>query len=143
VMVGLKLETTRGEILKGILEGSTYYLKECLDALPATGIRISNFRAAGGGSKSDAWVQLCADILERPFVRPRITEAGSLGAAILAGVGLGLFPGVEAGVEAMVQLERSFEPDPARTKGYLRRYEQYRQLWPMMKDFLREINVGS
>ena len=88
-MAGLKLETTRGDILKGIMEGTAFYLKQVVDGLPATGIRIDEFRATGGGSKSDAWIQLCADILGRPFVRPEVTEAGALGAALMAGVGCG------------------------------------------------------
>ena len=99
VIAGLKLETTRGEILKGLIEASTFYLRECFERLPETGIEITDFRAVGGGSKSDAWVQICADILGRPFVRPRITEAGILGAAILAGTGSGIFRSLEDGVK--------------------------------------------
>ncbi len=136
VMVGLKLETTRGEILKGMLEGGIYYLKECIDTLPSAGIQIEDFRAVGGGSKSDAWVQLSADIFGTTFVRPKVTEAGALGAAILAGVGAGVFGSVEEGVEAMVRLDRVFEPDPARHAAYTGRYEQYRKLWPLMKEYL-------
>lgn len=136
VMIGLKLETKRGDILKGIMEGTTYYLKECVDSLPATGITIQDYRAAGGGSKSDIWLQVCADILNRPFVRPAITEAGALGAAILAGVGSGLFNNFNAGVETMVKLGRKFEPDPKRVEMYEQRYLEYRQIWPTMKDLL-------
>jgi xylulokinase len=138
VMIGLKLETKRGEILKGILEGTTYYLKECIDSLPATGISIENFRAAGGGSKSNAWIQVCADIMDRPFVRPLITEAGALGAAILAGLGKGVFSCVQTGVEAMVKLERVFEPNLSHVRKYAQRYEKYRQIWPLLKDLIRQ-----
>jgi sugar (pentulose or hexulose) kinase len=139
VVAGLRLETSRGDILKGILEGTTFYLKECIASLPPTGIEIADFRAVGGGSKSDAWIQICADILGRPFVRPRITEAGALGAAIIAGVGDGVFSSFEAGVEAMVRLERTFEPDPQRQKLYESRFEMYRRLWPLMKEYLWDL----
>ena len=139
VIAGLRLETSRGDILKGILEGTTFDLKECIESLPPTGIEIADFRAAGGGSKSDAWIQICADILGQPFVRPKITEAGALGAAIIAGVGDGVFPSFEAGVEAMVRLERTFEPDPLQQKRYESRFETYRQLWPLMKGYLRDL----
>lgn len=137
VLVGLRLETTRGDILKGLIESVAFYLKECVDALPATGIRIEDYRAVGGGSKSDAWVQVSADILGRPMVRPVQREAGILGAAILAGVGCGLFPSLEGAVEQMVQLDRTFEPDPVRQAQYAERFEKYRQLWPLMKGYLR------
>jgi xylulokinase len=143
VMAGLRLETSRGEILKGILEGMTFYLKECVEDLPATGIEITDFRVVGGGSKSDTWVQISADILGRPFVRPRITEAGALGAAIIAGVGSGVFPTYEAGVAAMVKLERTFEPDRRRQALYQGRFEKYRQLWPLMGEYLRELEADG
>ncbi len=137
VMIGLRLDTSRGDVLKGILEGTSYYLKECVDSLPATGIYIDDYRVAGGGSKSDAWVQLCADIFERPFTRPRVTEAGTLGAALMAGVGSGVFNSFAEGVEAMVQLDRRFEPDPARSSRYQSRYEHYKKIWPLMRDYLQ------
>ena len=139
VVAGLRLETSRGDILKGIIEGTTFHLKECVESLPATGIEIADFRAVGGGSKSDVWIQICADILGRPFIRPRITEAGTLGAAIIAGTGDGVFPSLEAGVEAMVRLERTFEPDPGKQKLYESRFEKYRQLWPLMAEYLRDL----
>jgi xylulokinase len=137
VMIGLKLETQRGEILKGILEGTTYYLKECVDSLPETGIKIDNYHAVGGGSKSDAWLQVCADIMGCPITRPVITEAGALGAAILAGIGKGEFSNVQTGVETMVKLDRVFEPNSNLVERYAQRYEQYRCMWPLMRDFLK------
>jgi xylulokinase len=139
LIAGLTLETPRGEILKGILEGITFYLKECVQALPPTGIEIGEYRAAGGGSRSDRWVQLSADILGRPFVRPAITEAGALGAAIIAGVGHGLFPGFEAGVEAMVRFERTFEPDPRKQRLFEESFDLYRQVWPASAGYLRAL----
>ena len=138
VLSGLTLETQRGEILKGMLEGTTFYLRECLDSLPAVGMRIERFRAVGGGSKSDAWVQLSADILGRPFERPQVTEAGALGAAILAGTGSGVFESIQAGVERMVRIGRTFEPDPLQVERYGPRYERYREMWPLMKAFFEE-----
>lgn len=143
VVAGLRIETSRGDILKGILEGTTFYLKECVESLPPTEIEIADFRAVGGGSKSDAWIQMCADIMGRPFVRPKITEAGALGAAVIAGVGSGVFPSYEDGVEAMVNLERTFEPDPQQQKLYESWFEKYSRLWPLMEEYLRDIASGQ
>lgn len=139
VLAGLKLETTRGNILKGILEASTFYIRETFESLPGVGIEVTDFRAVGGGSKSDAWVQLCADILGRPFMRPQVNEAGALGAAILAGVGSDIFPSVEDGVGAMVKDGPVFAPDPTKQRQYDQRFDQYRRLWPLMADYLREL----
>jgi xylulokinase len=137
LIAGVRLETSRGGILKGILEGTTFYLKECVESLPPTGIEIGEYRVAGGGSRSDRWVQLSADILGRPFARPAVTEAGALGAAVIAGVGSGLFPTFEVGVEAMVRLERDFEPDLHRQRLYEEWFELYRQVWPASAGYLR------
>jgi xylulokinase len=139
VLAGLRLETTRGDILKSILEGVMFDLRECLESLPATGIEVADFRAVGGGSKSDVWIQICADIMGRPFVRPKITEAGALGAAIIAGTGSGLFDSMEVGAETMVQLDRTFGPDPHMQKLYDGRFDKYRRLWPLMRDYMREL----
>lgn len=143
VMVGVQLDTSRGDILKGIIEGVSYYVKECVDSLPPTGITITDYRAAGGGSKSDVWVQTCADIMGTPISRPAITEAGALGGAIIAGVGSGVFGSYAEGVEAMVRLERVFEPDSQQHRRYAARYEQYRKLWPLMGAYLRDLAAGT
>lgn len=137
VLAGLKLETSRGEILKGILESTTFYLRESIETLPGAGIHINEYCAVGGGSKSAQWVQICADILGRPFVRPQNNEAGVLGAAILAGVGCGVFPTIRDGASAMVHMEQRFEPEEHKTQLYNERFDKYCQLYPLMSDYLR------
>jgi xylulokinase len=140
VIAGLKLETSRGDILKAILEGSTFYLRESLEALSPTGIAITGFRAAGGGSQSDRWVQTCADILGRPIARPKVNEAGALGAAILAGCGSGLWPTLKEGVDAMVVLDQGFSPDPEAARVYDQRFTAYVRLWPLLAEYLRDLD---
>lgn len=140
VLAGVQLSTGRGSILKAILEGVMFHLRECLDGLPETGIEVNEFRTAGGGSRSDEWLQICADVVGRPFTRVQQAEAGVLGAAIIAGVGHGTFASFEDGVAAMVRYGRTFEPDAQQQRGYQARYEQYRKLWPLMQDYLRELS---
>lgn len=137
VIFGLHLDTARGDVLKGIVEGIGFYLKECVESLPVTGITISDYRAVGGGSKSDAWIQLSADLFGQPIARPAITEAGALGSAIMAGVGSGVFRDYPSGVQAMVRLERTFVPDPPRQERYRARFEEYRQLYALLKGSLK------
>ncbi len=139
LVAGLYLDTSRGEILKAILEGNTFSLKESVEMLSGAGIEINGFCAVGGGSKSDAWVRISADIMGKPFTRPRITEAGALGAAILAGSGTGVFSSLEEGIEAMVHTETTFEPDPSRHNQYRLRFEKYKKLWPLVSEYLRDL----
>jgi len=128
VISGLKLETTRGDILKGMVEAATFYLRACFEQLPGAGIEIESFTAAGGGSQSDAWVQLSADIVGRPMVRAQFHEAGALGAAILAGTGCGAFGSLREGVAAMVHFGQRFEPDAQKQAAYERRFAHYQAL---------------
>lgn len=138
VIVGLNLETTRGDILKGILEGVTFSLKEVVDSLSQTDIEIQEFRPTGGGSKSAVWIQTSADILGTPFRLPVIKEAGTLGAAIIAGVGSGVFASFEEGIEATVKVGRTFEPNDSKHQQYQDNYQAYLELWPLLGDYLRE-----
>jgi xylulokinase len=143
VIAGLKLGTSRGEILKGIVESATFYLCECFSSLPGAGIQIEELTAAGGGSQSDAWVQLSADILGKPFVRLQVHEAGALGAAILAGTGSGLFPSLRAGADAMVHLAERFEPDPAKQRLYAEKFKQYQNFAKTMEKDIGKVRMTS
>ena len=140
VIVGLKSHTTRGEILKAIMESVTYYFVESIESLRQIGIDTSGLVATGGGAQSDPWLQIKADILGVPIVRPRITECGLLGAAILAGTATGVFSTPEEGVERFVCSERVFEPNKTRHLVYRERLEKYRELFPLMKDYLSAID---
>ena len=139
VIVGLKTSTTRGEILKSIMESVTFYFAESLQALKQLGVNPSEFVATGGGAKSDQWLQLKADIFGVPFVRPRVTEASVLGAAILAGMAAGVFLYAAEGVSLFVKADRVFEPDPIRHRIYQEKLEAYRELFPLLKDFLARL----
>jgi hypothetical protein len=75
------------------------------------------------------------------LTRPRVTEAGALGAAIIAGVGSGLFGSYAEAIEAMVALERTFEPDMARHGAYGVWFEAYERLGPLMTDYLRDVTT--
>ena len=143
VLAGVRLGTKRGDILKGIMEGVVYYLRECVENLSETGIEIREYRAAGGGSRSDVWLQICADMMGQPFTRVAQSEAGIVGCAIIAGVGCGKFASYEDGVAAMVRLDRTFIPDARQHGLYQERFEHYRKLWPLMRDYLRELTTLS
>jgi len=136
-VLGLRLNTSRGQVYKGILEGIILSLRECVDSLPGTDILISDFRAVGGGSRSEAWVQIAADITGRPVVRLRVPEAGALGMALVAGTGTRVFSSLEDGIRTMVSEGGRFEPDTSKKAFYDERFEMFRRLWPLVGGFLR------
>jgi xylulokinase len=126
--VGMTLATPRGDILKGILEGNIFSLKISVDALDAVDIAIDEFRTTGGGAKSDAGLQLCADIMGRPCVRPEVTEAGALGSAILAGLGSGAFSSADEAISRTIRLGPRYEPDMKTHERYREPFEEYKEL---------------
>lgn len=138
-IVGLKTSTTRGEILKSIMECVTFYFAESINALRNMAVDTSEFVATGGGAKSDQWLQIKADIFGVPFVRPRITEGSLLGAAILAGISIGVFHTPLEGVAQFVKREKVFEPNPQRHRLYQEKLEEYRELFPLLQDFLAKL----
>jgi len=136
VIVGLKTSTTRGEVLKALMECETFYFVESVEALHEIGIDTSEFIATGGGARSDAWLQIKADVFGVPFVRPRVTEGSTLGAAILAGLATGVWASPAEAAERFVARDRVFEPDARRHGIYRQRHERYRELYPLLRDFL-------
>lgn len=135
-ILGATLETDRRTFLKGLLEGVTYYFREGLDLLEQAGVKVEEFRATGGGAKSAAWLQIKADILGTPLATVKVTEAGALGAAMLAGVGTGVYGSIDEAVEAVVEVDRVFEPDAKRHERYTEQFEKYRQVYPALKEIL-------
>ena len=139
VLAGLHTHTPRGAILKGLIEGATYYFLDSLDALNRLQIDTSEFVATGGGAKSDALLQIKADIFGAPFVRLQQTECGIAGAAMLAGIATGVYASPEEATAQFVARERCFEPDMEKHARYREIYGRYRRLYPALRDLLAEM----
>ena len=139
VIVGLTMETTRGEILKAIREATTLHFVSGLAALAKLGIDTCEFIAAGGGARSDRGLQLRADVLGIPIVRPRTTEAGMLGAAMLAGLATGVFGSAQQAVDLFVRRDRVFDPDARRHALYREKHTLFAQLYPSLRSILARL----
>jgi sugar (pentulose or hexulose) kinase len=135
---------TRAHLYRAILEGLAYALRDGKERTERRSrVPVTELRVAGGGSQSDAAMQLTADIFALPTVRPHVYEASGLGAAIDAAVGLGLYPDFGAAVREMTHEGRVFEPNPRNREIYdglyKRVYKQmYRRLKPLYED-IRDI----
>lgn len=120
-ILGLTHATSRGEIIRALLEGMAYCAADALARCERAGLAIEGLRAVGGGAASDRWLALTADVLGLPVDRPQVADTAPLGAALLAGVGAGLYPSVEAAVEAAVHVQAHVEPDSGRHAAYAER----------------------
>jgi xylulokinase len=136
-ILGLRLTTTRQEIVKAILEGIVYEVRLNADLLRASGVDIGLYKAIGGAAKSETWMQIAAEILDRPVAMARVTEGAALGAALLGARAAGIVKSL-ADVEAIVQrsakVERVIEPRPEHARRYAERFAVYRDLYPATRD---------
>ena len=124
----LTLGHTRADMYRAILESIAFSLRENLEALRGIGLEVASVRSLGGGAKSDLWLQIKADVTGCPVERPAVTEAGALGAAMLAMVGVGAFPSLAEASAAVVRVESVFRPDPPAVARYEGPYARYRGL---------------
>jgi sugar (pentulose or hexulose) kinase len=135
---------TRAHVYRAMLEGLAYGLREGKERTEKRAkIQMREIRVAGGGSQSDAAMQLTADIFGLPASRPHVYEASGLGAAIDLAVGLGLQPGFEAAVRDMTRVGDTFEPNPGTRRIYDELYRRvylkmYRRLRPLYEE-IRDI----
>jgi xylulokinase len=138
-ILGLTFATTHAALAKAVLEGLTYELRVNLDLLREAGVDIDELRAVGGGARSPIWLQLKADVCRVPLRVPQVTEAACLGAALLAGVGAGVYPSLEAAVEQTIGAERRIEPQADSAAAYEARYALYRQVYPALISLQRQL----
>ncbi|UVI28275.1 FGGY-family carbohydrate kinase [Paenibacillus spongiae] len=128
MIYGLTLDTDAGQLYRSLLEGVTYEMRNNLECLSAAGIPIDMLRAVGGGSKSDLWLQIKADIMNRPIERLNMNEAGTVGAIMLAGKAAGVYRSFEEAADVLVKPDRTFYPDQTNVDIYCERYEKYKKL---------------
>ena len=113
-MTGLRLSTTREEVVKALMEGVTYEMKLNLEMAGSTAESIAELYAIGGGAKSPRWVQIKADILDRPITTLQVDEVVALGAALLSGLGAGLIDDAGAATARFVTKGQCLAPAPTR-----------------------------
>jgi xylulokinase len=133
VFFGMSLATSKGALVRSILEGAAFALRHNVEVAARAGARVREMRSVGGCSRSDVWNQIKADVLGMPVVIPRASVGSPYGAAILAGMGAGVFPDVATSLADMVHLDRRFEPDPANHEKYTRIYRVYRDIYDHLK----------
>ena len=134
---------TRAHIYRSILEGLGYGLKEGMLALQKRNkVRVEALRVSGGGSQSDAAMQITADIFNLPAQRPHTYETSALGAAVAAAVGLKLHPDFDSAIREMTRVTDTFEPISCNRDLYHELYERvYRKLYRRLKPIYNDIRA--
>ena len=139
VIFGLELSHKKEDIDRAIVEGVTFALRDSFELIKNLGITIHRIKITGGGSKSNIWAQMIADVLNIEVQKGETEEGPALGAAILAMVGLKVYPNVDEACNNIVKLSDVFYPVPENTKIYDIKYQQFIKIYPQMKVLYKEL----
>ena len=136
VFFGLNYSVTRGQMIRACMEGVAYALRHNLETAENAGAGAKTLRAMGGSANSRIWTQIKADVTGRRIEVPGSDTATTLGAAILAGVGTGVWSSFEDAACRTVRIRKTFAPDPETKAVYDRGYGIYRKLYENLKDLM-------
>lgn len=132
--VGLTVRHTQAHMTRAVLEGVAFGLRDSFELIKQAGLgRIDQVRVSGGGARSDLWRQILADVLDSELVTVNTTEGAAYGAALLAGVGAGVWPDVDAACDAAIRITGHTAPNSAASARYDRVYAEYQRLYPALK----------
>jgi xylulokinase len=133
--VGLTRRHGVGHLARAVMEGVVHSMREGLDLLVDLGVPVDHVVASGGATSHPLWLQLQADIYNRPILRARVTEAAATGAAMLAGIGVGVYQDAQDAIETVVRWhDKVTAPDAGRVAVYQELHQLYAGLYPALVD---------
>jgi xylulokinase len=131
---GLSLRHDRGALVRAVLEGVAFGLRDSLELLRGMDVVADVGRISGGGSRSPLWTRIVASALGIPLERTAVEEGAAYGAALLGGVAAGVFADVHEAVAACVRVREVVEPVPEWVRAYDEGYERFRTLYPLLAE---------
>jgi xylulokinase len=139
--VGLTLAHTRGHMVRSVMEGVSYAMRDSLAIIRELGVPVRQIRASGGGSKSQLWRQIQADVFGQKVVTLNAEEGPAYGVALLAAVGAGAFANVEEACAATIRVVKETPPNKAATKHHDAAFPIYQNLYRELKDDFKRISA--
>jgi xylulokinase len=127
--IGITARTLRRDMIRSLLEGVTFGMRDALEIMRQMNIPITQVRASGGGARSPFWRQLQADIYNQPIVLTNATEGPAYGVALLAGVGTGVWGSVEQACKSAIRETEKIKPNKRATAQYQSVYQTYQKLY--------------
>jgi len=137
VFFGLHSGHTRAHMVRAVMEGVCFALRDSLELMRQLDVSLTEIRAVGGGASSTLWRQMQADVYRVPVVTMGSSGGPAYGAAMLATVGIGLLPSIREGASRWLQAEEPLEPTKSEADRYDELYQGYRELYPILKDQFR------
>lgn len=134
-IVGLTIDSTRHDVVKAIMDSLTYEFRINVEYFEKMGFHMKEMRVVGGASKSDFWMQLKANILDREVSTQKEKDAACLGAAMIALNAKGVYKDLYEAAGICVKTDRRYEPDRMQVQAYEQAYQKYTHLYGALKDF--------
>lgn len=133
VFFGLTLRHTKAHMIRAVLEGVAYGMRDSFEIFRELDLPIKQVYATGGGARSELWRQIQADVYNTELVTINIAEGPAFGAAILAGVGAGVYSSIEEATDELIEITSLTRPTPENVEIYEKYYQVYRALYPALK----------
>ena len=130
---GLSLRHDRGALVRSVLEGVAFGLRDSFELLCELGVEPTVGRASGGGARSGLWLTIVASVLGIPIERTAVEEGAAYGAALLGGVAGGVFADAGEAVDACVRVRDAIEPDPEWQQVYEDGHRRFKALYPALR----------
>jgi len=137
--IGMSMDTTREDMTLAVLEGVAFGLRDSLEVARNLGIDVKRTKICGGGAKSLLWKKIIANVMNLKVDVIESEEGPALGGAMLAAVGCGAYKDVETIVEQLVNIVDTVEPEPELVAKYEKKYQQFRKIYPVVKDLFGEL----
>ncbi len=137
VFFGLTLSHTKEDMIRAVMEGVIYSIRDIYEIILSYDITVKHFRTTGGLSKSDFFNQLKADILGIPIEVPYISDGELVGAAVIGGLGIGVYKDLREASSAMYKSRRILYPDPSKKSVYDELFSTYKNLYPSLSEYFR------
>lgn len=136
-LTGLAASHTRGHVARAVMEGVAFSQRDSFTIFGELGVPVNRIRLSGGGARSPLWRQIQADVYGHAVETIAADEGGAYGAALLAGVGAGVWPDVDMACDQNVKTAQSFPPDAANVAVMNGQYEKYRRVYPALKEIYK------
>jgi xylulokinase len=139
IFFGLSFNHKREHLIRAVMEGVAYGIRHIMENIESLGPKVKEVRATGGQAKSRTWMQIKADVLNKPVTKSAITDTEPLGSAILAGIGVGVFKNVTEAVESMIHVTGRIEPRPDYYDRYNKLFEIYKEVYLNSKETFKKL----
>ncbi|MBR2756360.1 MAG: xylulokinase [Lachnospiraceae bacterium] len=141
--IGMTMDTSRKDLVQAVLEGVAFAFRDSLEAAKAMGLTVLRSNLSGRGGRNPVWRKILAAVLNIRLDILQTEQGPGLGAAMLAMVADGTYGSVEEACESIVQIKETIDPDPELAVLYQKRYKEFQQLYPALKDVFRRMSEAE